>query len=96
MRGFFFAIDKILTENPLRNDVEQADAERRRAEELLKEKEKMQEFKLSNPEGEGETDGDAIVKGLKDGAKVRLSRPVGDTGGNGAQAVGTENRRRLK
>lgn len=95
MRGFFFAIDKLLTEHPLRNDVEQADAERRKAEDLLKEREKMQEFKLSNPEGEGETDGDAIVKGLKDGAKVRLNRPVGGTDGKGAEAVGTATRRAI-
>lgn len=81
MKGFYFGIDQLLTAHPLRNDIEQANAEKRKADELLKKREEEQSFKLSNPNGDGgETDGDAIVRGVRDGRKVRLNRPMGNDG----------------
>lgn len=78
MRGFFFSIDSILTEHPLRNDIEQAEAERNAAQNALEKRkaDDSMEMKGTADKGEGK-DADALIKGLREGAKVRLNRPMG-------------------
>lgn len=92
MRGFFFAIDYLLTVHPLRNDSDLAKAEKDAAKRKLEERKEEQEFKLKGTGKDGGDDGDAVIKGYKEGAKVRLNRPVGgsQTKRGGISATKTE------
>ena len=71
MRGFFFSISKKLTENPLRNDL---DEDKRAAER------KFLEFKdghnVKEKKGrQSKGDAESIIQGLNAGNKVNLARP---------------------
>lgn len=78
MRGFFFAIDLLLQHFPLRNDTEQAEAERKAAERELQRKKDEQKFNTKGTNNDSGEDGDAVTKGFRDGQKVRMNRPMSD------------------
>lgn len=84
VRGWFYAIDRKLTEHPLRNDAEQFEAERREAERKFKEateNENVKENKIRN----ASADDNALTMGYQMGKGISLNRPCGTTAGNHAE-----------
>lgn len=89
MSGWFSAIDRKLTANPLRNDVENFVAEKNAAESAL-EKYKEQNPKLKTSDGK-KPDGDSAMScslGYSAGSKVNLSRPVASSGRTATPMIG--------
>ena len=78
MNGFFYAVDRKLTEHPLRNDREQFHAEQKEAER------KFEEFSMRNKVKKSRRrevkDASSIIIGMNDGKRVGLARPCERTG----------------
>lgn len=83
MNGFFYSIDMTLTRCPLRNDLEQAEIERKKAEE------KFDEYKKSNRVDDRhfntKVDAASSMQGMEAGKNVYLNRPCGSDGRSTAQ-----------
>ena len=85
MQGWFAAIDRTLTLNPLRNDIDQMRSESRQAEaaflEWRKEAEKGGQTvdTVDTSKNQRRPNADELVAGLRAGLSVNLSRPVGGT-----------------
>ena len=80
VRGWFYAIDRKLTEHPLRNDAEQFEAERKEAErkyEEFKQGQEVSEKKMRKTQD----DGASIALGYNYGKQVSLNRPCGTSAG---------------
>ena len=76
MTGWFMQIDKKLTENPLRNDREQFEAEKEAAERKFKEYQSNPDnsLKFDKVKRDGK-DAEALYRGFRSAEKVNLSRP---------------------
>ena len=85
MQGWFAAIDRTLTLNPLRNDIDQVRSESRQAEATFlawrKEAEKGGQTvnTVDTSKNQRRPNADEVVAGLRAGMAVNLSRPVGGT-----------------
>lgn len=85
MQGWFAAIDRTLTLNPLRNDIDQMRSESRQAEaaflEWRREAEKGGQTvdTVDTSKNQRRPNADELVAGLRAGLAVNLSRPVGGT-----------------
>lgn len=83
MQGWFAAIDRTLTLNPLRNDIDQMRSESRQAEaaflEWRREAEKGGQTvdTVDTSKNQRRPNADELVAGLRAGLAVNLSRPVG-------------------
>lgn len=87
MRGWFFRIHKKLTEHPIRNDLEQFEAERKAAEDQFKKYSEKNNVRLSNIAGTGKNNDDAsLYHGFMMADRVSLNRPC-EAGGTGAGAA---------
>jgi hypothetical protein len=80
VRGWFYAIDRKLTEHPLRNDSEQFEAERREAERKFKEAADGENVKNKKMR-KASADDDALTMGYQLGKGVSLNRPCGTNAG---------------
>lgn len=82
MQGFFFVIDRKLTERPLRNDTENLVAEKKAAEKRL------EEFKMNNggvrdsQKRRTERDTDALALGAHAAKNINLARPCSNESSN--------------
>ena len=84
MRGWFFRIHKKLTEHPIRNDLDQFEAERKAAEEQFKRYSDDHNVRNSNIAGAGKRADDAsLYHGSMLADRVSLNRPC-EAGGTGA------------
>lgn len=86
MRGFFWQIDRKLTENPIRNDIEVKQdiaAARRRLIEYKKE----HDVKERNSAGDGKFDPSSVLAGMNAAKAVNLNRPCEGRGWRRSEAI---------
>ena len=85
MAGFFWKIHKRLTEHPIRNDLDQRDAESKKAEELFEKYRQNNAVKDAKTRGGGaNADNASLYSGFMAADKISLNRPCG----NGAPRSG--------
>jgi hypothetical protein len=87
MVGWFARIDEKLTAHPLRNDTAQLEAEKKAAEDLLK---NQQGIKDRNVHSDS-SDEASMAKGYAEANKVNLSRPCEGRGRSPLQVCGSAN-----
>ena len=79
MRGWFFVIDKKLTEHPLRNDTEQFEAEKKSSEDTFKRWRERNRVRDTGRSSKQE-DTSSVRAGYEAAQKVNLSRPCESNG----------------
>ena len=90
MAGFFWKIHKRLTEHPIRNDLDQRDAESKKAEELFEKYRQNNEVKDAKTRGGGaNADNASLYSGFMAADKISLNRPCGN-GMPSAGAIGKQ------
>ena len=88
MAGFFWKIHKRLTEHPIRNDIDQRNAESKKAEELFdkyRQNNKVEDHKMRG--GGDSADSASLYSGFMAADKIALNRPCGN-GMPSAGAIG--------